>query len=452
MNTAYFDNQYNVVEVSPMVGAIMTTANSPKIFDETVSEPQPLKISTRGFVPWGEDNKRPNFILEKMGKDETLNSNLFFNVLAGYGAGFTFKTKDGSEVDDNIRKFFKRNANVKYWLEQFTDLKHFFWSVCVILISRDGTKITNIKHKEAKFCRFESCDPKTGIVEHVFFANWDDLDEKQIEKIPLLDEDDPIGDLMVRMGREESPTTGRKETMAKERKFAIVNRIPTPGYKYYSFPYFWSHFNSGWYDIKAMIALGKKAKMTNGMNLKYLVEFHPDYWDDMFENLQITDPVKQKEQKEATLENIRDFIGGIENSGKMWASGFYITPDGKEVSGIKITNLDTKKEGGDWNEDIDEAVAMQCYAMGVHPSIVGAVPGKSKNINGTEARELFTMKQAFERAPRDILSVPIDLIIEYNQWDNIEYDIPDLMLTTLDEGTDAKQATSKPKEDDTKNN
>ena len=58
-------------------------------------------------------------------------------------------------------------------------------------------------------------------------------------------------------------------------------------------------------------------------------------------------------------------------------------------------------------------------------------------MNGSNIRELFTMKQAMEKAPKDILLEPYFVIKHYNEWD-IEFDVPFMMLTTLDKKTDAE--------------
>jgi len=80
----------------------------------------------------------------------------------------------------------------------------------------------------------------------------------------------------------------------------------------------------------------------------------------------------------------------------------------------------------------------------VHPSSIGATPGKSSsNLNGSNVREIFTMKQALEKAPKDILLEPYFVIKHYNNWD-IEFDIPFMMLTTLDKKTDAMEGTATP--------
>lgn len=421
-----------------------------KIFDYEDVKPAEIKKGYRGYVPWGEDNDQPTLMLEKIRDDEIMSSNMWFNVCTAYGRGFQV-TENGEPLKDTEKKkFFRRNNMVLFWAEQFTDIKHFFFSIMVFIVDKEGKKVVQIRHKEAVNCRFETCNPKTGRIENIFFSNWKDSPkEEDVTVIPLLAVDDPIGDIMVRLGKEENPKTGKKEKLVKDRMFAVVNRIPTPGMKYYPFPYYASTFNSGWAKLKAMIPVAKIAKMTNGMAIRYLIELHKDYFTKLFSNENITDPTKKKARKTKEIENIKSFLSGIDNQNKSWFSTYYIDPNGKEQKMVRIERVGGEKEGGDYIEDAEEAANIVCYAQGVHPSLIGATPGKSKgSFSGSDKRELFTMKQALEKLTRDIMINPFFILNDVNGWD-LEYDIPDLMLTTLDKKTDAEEVTQKPKENDT---
>ena len=432
--------------------AAVITEDTRRIFDYEDVNPKDAKKGYRGYVPWGEDNEQPYQVLDKIRDDEVMSSNMWFNVNTAYGRGLQVTENGEKPTNKDIKKFFRRNNMVKYWAEQFTDIKHFFFSVLVIILDGEGKMIVQIRHKEATNCRFETCNPKTGRIEHVFFANWkDNPNEDDIDAIPLLDEDDPVGDLMVRLGREPNPKTGKNDTITKDRKFAIVNRIPTPGLKYYPFAPYYSTFNSGWAKLKAMIPVAKIAKMTNGMVIKYIVELHKDYFSKLYASENITDPEKKKARRTLEITNIKNFLSGIDNQNKSWFSTYYIDPNGKEQKMVRIERVGGEKEGGDYIEDMEEAVAVVSYSQGVHVSLIGASPGKGKNINGTEARELFTMKQAMEKLTRDLTIQPFYLLNDINGW-NLEYDIPDLMLTTLDQKTDATEVTQNPKEDDSNDN
>ncbi len=429
---------------------------SKRIFDYEDVKPVEVKEGYRGYVPWGSDNEQPYQVIEKIRTDEVMSSNMWFNISCAYGRGFQVTDDDIPVLskeykNQEVKKFFRRNNLVKFWAEQFTDIKHFLFSVLVVIVDAEGNKIVQIRHKEAINCRFETCNDD-GDIEHVFYANWKKKPkDNEVEAIPLLDLDDPVGDLMVRLGKEEDPATGQKREATTDRMFAIVNKIPTAGEKYYPFPYYAATFNSGWFDIKQMIPTAKKAKMRNGMFLRFIVYLHKDYFSKLFAAEKINDPQEQKKRQTKEVNNIKNFLANEENAGKQWISSYYIDPNGKEVQMVRIERTEKDKEGGDWIEDSEEAANIVSYGMSVHPSLIGSSPGKGKSINGTEARELFTMKQALEKLTRDIMIQPFYMLNDVNGWE-LEYDIPDLMLTTLDQKTDAKEVSQKkPAEDDTQN-
>ena len=403
----------------------------------------PGKLKKYKYVPWGEENTRPYQLMELIAADEVMSQNKLFNVLTCYGSGLKYKSLTTKEptTDPEIKKFLLQNAMNSYYIEQCTDMKYFFFTVSIIILSRDGKRIVDIRHKDACNCRFQVA--KEGRIGHVFYANWlKPITEDNVQIIPLLDERNPWGDLEVRTGKMPNNLGEKKDE--KVRKYAIVSKFPMPGNPYYPSPYYTAIFRGDWYTIKQLIARSKKAKLRNISGIKYQVEIHKDYWDILCDQENITDPKLRQARVQKEKENIRDFISGIDNSGKMWITGCYTHPSsGELVSMVKITNIDSKKEGGDWSEDIQEAVNMFLYADGVHANLVGSVPGKTQvNNSGSDKRELFTLKQALEAAYHDVLAIPHWAIIGFNGWiDKVEPEVPMIMLTTLDTHTDAKEVS-----------
>lgn len=439
----------SVFEVSNSVlCSIETVSDSSAVFDEDFyGKAIPIPGTKYKYIPFGPDNQMPYSLMNAIGRDEILAQNQYFNVLTCYGSGLKYidcATKEPTR-DPEIRRFYNRNFLPSLWIEQITDFKWFYYTVAVIILSRDASKIVQLRHKEACYCRFEEADDN-GRINHIFYADFRDANpaKDDIEVIPLLDFIDPLGDLMVRMGKEPGKDGVCRER-TNERKFAIVSRFPTPGLQYYPVPYYTSIFKGHWYDIKQLIGVGKKAKLKNSASVKYIVEVHKDYWSTICANEGITDFKEKADRIKNEKQNIVNFVSGIENSGKVWISGYYINPDGREISMVKVNLIDKGKEGGDWAEDIAESNNVMCYAFNIHPNLVGATPGKSQtNNSGSDKRELFTLKQSLEVAPHDLLCNVHNVVIEYNGWsDKVYPDVPLIMLTTLDKKNDAKKVSTK---------
>lgn len=429
----------------PANDAMGDVVDSATIFDEdaTASEGLPVPgYPDFRYMPFGSDDMLPFHLMRTVCSDEVLSQNLFFNILTAYGSGLQYvgcESKEPSE-DPDVRRFMLRNSMKEFFLEQCTDMKYFFFAVAVLILSKDGESIVQVRHKDACYCRFEKADRK-GRINHVFFANWrkcGSLTKKDVEMITLLDEKDPLGHLEVLMGKARG-ADGTMHIRTNVRKFAVVMRFPTPGQRYYPSPYYAAIFRGDWFDLKRLIGKAKKAKVRNHASVRYQVEVHRDYWQNILLEENITDPLKQAERIKREKENIKRFVTGVENSGKAWITGYYIDSYGKEQRMVRVNLIDTSKEGGDWSEDIQETSNMICYGLNIHPNLVGATPGKSQSNNsGSDKRELFTLKQSLETAFRDMLLKVHEVVIHFNGWqDKVSPFVPLILLTTLDKKTDA---------------
>ncbi len=443
MNTAEHSISFDTIDDRTNI-AIQEIEGMDDMFDNR-DFPE-LPCGSRTLIAWGHANDLPYGLINTIASDEVMSANKLFNVQSLYGMGLQYNdTATGQKSrDPEVRRFVERNNFPKLFLEQATDMKYFYFAVMVLILSRDRQKIVRVHHLEACNVRFEKADDN-GRIRNIFYADWKktSLSPDEVERIPLLDPHDPTGDLMTRTGREPDPSTGQLHDSGGT-KFAVLTKFPTPGYGYYPNPYYTAVFKSGWFDIKQLAAVYKKAKLRNFASIKYMIRIHREYWQDLYKRLGITDDIKaQAKARKEEMENIKRFVSGVENSGKMWFSGVYTTPDGKEVSQIQIEKVDTSKEGGDFSEENQEAANMLCYADGIHPNMVGAVPGKTQSNNsGSDKRELFTLKQALELPFRELMYQPHRLIIEFNGWaDRVYPTVPMSLLTTLDTHADSVTVT-----------
>lgn len=389
------------------------------------------------YVQWGDDDMLPYELQNRNHANMVISQCMLFNTEVCYGQGLQFIDRKTEEraADKKIRDFCMHNSLHLQFLAQASDMKEFYFSVLVISLSRDGKEIVKLRHRKACDCRF-TLKNKKGKIEYVLVGDFSQSVPERVEVIPLLDDTDPLGDLEIRMGKAFDPNTGKKREPTKESKFAIRCMVPYMGNGYYPVPHYTSIYQDYWYDIYRLIGSGKRAMIKNTSAPRWQVEVHRNYWNNVCTEEGITDPKKRKERIKQERDKITEFCTKPENAGKTWVTTYDMSLDGKEVRMVRVYNLMAggKKEGGDWSDDIQEASNSLCFAMGVHPNMVGAVPGKSQmNNSGSDKRELFDLKQSLEKVFHDIMEVPYHLMLHYNGLDEqFTVRVPVINLVTLD--------------------
>lgn len=437
-NTSSFD--FASVENLNVNARVAFTVDSSSVFKEDREITPTVIDKNLSYMPWGVGNQMPFDILDLIEKDETLATCQEVNSELCYGSGLRYLLPEqedsassarlSEEMTSEIDDFFMDNDIPSYWLGVSKDFKHFGFSVSVIILNETNTRILQLIRKEACYCRFAVVD-KTGTIPYVLYANWRNsiTSQDEIEKIELLNPASPWRDLQERIRR--SP---------KVHKYAIVSRIPTVDSTYYPIPYYGALFRGKWYNIKQLIGVAKESKLKNTAPIKYHIEVSNKYWKNIFEREGITDRKKQQARVIREKQQILDFLTGAENSGKVWFSQFYVDPTGKEQHDVLISKVDSSKEGGDWETDIQEAINMICFTMRVHSNLVGSVPGKAQSNNsGSDKRELYTISQALQKPYRDILFKVHELVIRFNKWKGVKPSVSLIQLTTLDEHKDVKE-------------
>jgi len=443
----------------------------------------PFDVTIKGqknmpkVVPWGEDNDFPKILTEKVALSPVMSANLFFNVSASFGEGVTpvvmipvgkekqvvplfnaeiylseliDKASPSAKViyqtilDDikisipKIDKFYEENDLDGYILESLTDLHWFFNIFPEAIFNKEGTEIVQIKNKEAVFSRYSEMNKASGKIEyHYYYGDWGGKKPDETENIaystPVLDFHSPVREL--RKLIDDGKTK-------KQFNYIIPVNFSTPGRNYYQKPYWYSLLESGWYDFAITIPELKKNLVQNKAIINYVIELDQDYFRDIFNIDKITDEKEQTARIKLEYANINKFLTEKEQTGKSIVTYTKRGADGKPYAKMTIKPVENNMNSGEYIEDSEEASNIMCYAMLVHPSLVGASPGKNKNINGTEARELFLIKQAILKPIINRALRPFYVIKAVNKWSKyIHFIIPNIELTTLDKNKTGVQST-----------
>lgn len=418
----------------------------------------PTKQGSIKIAPWGKDNKAPQEVIAKIGLSPILGAGLQFNYEIGFGDGVMYgvekRQANGATTIEKpeggikeVDMFFERNDVNRWFYEKLVDMATFFNSYTQLIFDRqspDNRKIVEMHHIEAAFSRLSSMNAAGEIEYHLYSAQFGSSTaptQAQIAVNPYISS----GGLYYKIARKIGREPYANGTTKDDRKYSYVvgTSRPTPGRLYYSKPYWWSLFESGWYDFAIKIPEYKKALMANQATVKYVVYITEEYWDKRWNALGIKgDKTQCAEDKETHLKEIDAWLADYKNTGKSWISTKQRFAEKYEKM-IEIEVVDNNIKSGEYIDDSDLTNNIISYALGVHPSLIGATPGKTGSINGTEARELFIIKQAMQKPIRQMLLQELYAIKHINKWpENLKFDVPNLMLTTLDSNTGAVKIIS----------
>ena len=188
--------------------------------------------------------------------------------------------------------------------------------------------------------------------------------------------------------------------------------------------------------------------MKHNLGVKHIIYITNTYLDAKAKQAGI-DPNDQKacdELKQKLVKEINDTLTGEENAGKALASLAKTIPTGNNVATEKyftIEKVDNDVQGGEYLVDYETGANVVSYAMGVHPSLIGAVPGKNSNsLSGSNIREIFLMKQALSKPMIDRAMRPFAAIKKINKWPtDYVLTLSEYTFTTLDEAKSGKKVT-----------
>lgn len=279
-------------------------------------------------------------------------------------------------------------------------------------------------------------DSRGSINKH-YYADWNDNPTtKDIIARDVVDEFDPINYLTMYKGR-------------KEARLIFPSYMPSPGRPYYSRPEWYSIFNSGWYDHSCMVPKLKKSILQNQLGVKYIIYVAQEYFDDICrkEGIDKNDLKAYRDRIEKEKQAFADFLSGEKNASKtiMTIKQMIPTANGStEQKWIEIVPVKNDLTGNEYIDDTESTANIICYAMGVHSALIGATPGKNAStISGSNARELFLMKQALMKPIVDRCLKPLKVVKEFNGWDkDVMITIPEYIFTTLDQNKSGKQEST----------
>ena len=435
--------------------ALLTKANAVLITDKptpTVFDEKNLNIIVNDkyrVAPWGIQNLLPQNVMGLIEHVEIIGTNSDFNARVCYGNGPKVarlmrdengKIRDWAEVTEGKEyDWFLENNVPQLALEILTDLSYFHNAFPLFVFDKNFTGIKRMLHREAMFSRW-GLDDADQIKWLLYSSKWDKSpgsipDNADIEKSFVIDEFAAVKDIQTQL----------KAKAYKRVCMALY--LPSPGRPYYSYPNWYSIFRSGWYDQIRNIPELKSAILEHNLGIRHIIYVSDKYfaYREKQEGISPDDIEKRKEFKKKVVKELNDWACGAENQGKSMTVLKEMTGNGNtEEKYITVETIqDTIKEG-EFIADYETVANIISYAMGVHPSLIGAVPGKNSNsLSGSNIREIYLMKQAQMRPYIDLALRPFSIVKQVNGWDkDIAVVMPEYIFTTLDQNKSGKQEST----------
>lgn len=217
------------------------------------------------------------------------------------------------------------------------------------------------------------------------------------------------------------------------------------GQDFYNLGLFWG--TRKWTKLANMIPEFHLNGLTNGYNIKYLIEIDESYFINDGENAEDEETAKEIEKrKDQFMSKIDDFLAGIENTDKAVVMIGDLTDSmGKARDMIRIKPVDNKMTDDAYIKIFDAANLAQTMGHGLLAVLANIADGSKLGGSGSELEHAAMYQVAYGTPSyrRHILK-PLNLALKLMKKDThkagrVEYRFVDIEFTTLDKNPTGKQ-------------
>lgn len=216
--------------------------------------------------------------------------------------------------------------------------------------------------------------------------------------------------------------------------FACPTFYPSVGRPYYPLPVWFSLFPTKVLDYASTLIYDKAIAKQNSTMWGKMVFINLTYFKQICDSEGIDTPEEAAQKKAELQESINTFLKRRENNGKVLFTDSFLSDDQKELyKAIEIVDVPQNTNARETKDELEEIASIILFVFGIHPSLIGATPGKTPSSGGTQQRELHLLKQ-IQVSPRQRKYLAfLDRIARWNSWDrHASWEIQMPVLTTLD--------------------
>jgi hypothetical protein len=422
-----------------------------------------LKAKTR-HAYWGSDDKLPITILDKIEQVPAAAAAIKYNaeLLQSQGVMYVKKSDLASgrsnmirHYDPEIESFLSRNSVETDLIPgKCFDIAGLFNGFSEAIFNFNRTKIVQLVHKEAEFCRISKYDKdkNLGDRQYLYYAAdfaankiKSDGDYDNPEKVTALQLYDPYNFNFF-------PELLKK----KVGKFAIHSRPRTSRSFYYaSIPWQGLYQENGWVDSAKNIPEIVNSMQNNQMRMMHIVYISVEYFEGVYGKAEwMAMEQKERDDKfEEVRKKIEERLIGSKNVGSsltVMCEADFTT--GNMRKNIIIEAVDNSKfKEGVWVPDADHAIKNILIGHSISSSQFGVTNSNTtmNSTSGSDTRQGFNTAVTMNTWLQKIVLYDLQLMADFNtmmgykNWD-VQFFIDDITHTTINQQESGIVPTEKP--------
>ena len=348
--------------------------------------------------------------------------------------------KEWERTKLEVDTFIENNNLLLHYMKCMTDDAHMdiYFPTIGLSIGRVGEewnpKIVKIGHLPAVCTRMEEMDEKLRINYVYYSEKWRQdttakLEARDVVAYPTLMPDNMLPELRRQVRKNQASSLRRRPTW-----FCCPNYYPSMLKPYYPQPAWWSIFPSKVYEYASTLITDKAVARQNATMWGKMIFINNEYLRAMFDEKGADTPEEKEAIRNQIYADVNSFLQRRENNGKTIFLDMFVGTDGKTMQhAVEIVDVPQVASGADTKDELEEISSIIFFAIGVHPALIGAVPGKSGSSGGTFQRELHLLKQS-QVSPRQRIYLRwLQNIHAFNKWDKKGiWVVREPVLTTLD--------------------
>lgn len=294
-------------------------------------------------------------------------------------------------------------------------------------------KIASVGFLPALCSRMEKMD-KNRRINYIFYSErWRDKQTSDMTSLDIIAY--PSVSPENRMKELNDLVNANKKTPLTNRPswVACPTYHPSMMKPYYPQPAWWSIFPSGVYSYASTLIIDKSIAKQNATMFNKLIFVHKEYLDELCRLAGAEEPEERRKVYDSLKARINSFLRNRNNNGKNLIAFSFNGPSGAPIKGVEIVDVPIANTGARTKTELEEISSIIFFAYGVHPALIGAVPGKSGTSSGSVQRELAELKMLqMEHRQRAYINF-LQFISRFNKWDkHARWVIGKQVLSTLD--------------------